>query len=399
MIRKIAIQNFKMLRDCAVDLARMQLVVGPCACGKSTLLDAVHFVSDVVAHGVCKAVASRASRLEELSFDPQRPITIALEILPAQTPAPCARYELEVGRDPHADGAARVVREQVFIVGRPELFAEPPPLQPSLFGTEPGETSLLHDKTPRGWRKAVAKSHEGKDSFWDEKTDGHNMFRFGADRSALGSLPEDNDRFPASIALREQLRAGVRPIQLRDRALREPSGPRGARRIQNDGAGLPLAVRALHDTDPARFSAWLERVRLVTPGLVAIGTRERQDDRFTLLEARFEGRDGVVPQWLLSSETLRVMALALLMDDATDGSAPILLLDQPESGLGPRSIHVLFDLLASVERGQVLCATSSPQLASRGAGEQVIVLRRAADGSACAACGTEVPDKPSWFEP
>jgi predicted ATPase len=400
MIRKLVLQNFKMLRECAVSFGPFQLLVGPGASGKSSLLDALLLTSDVVAHGASEAVQARASRLDELCFDPARPIAIAVELLSPKPALPCARYEIELVADPAVATRVRIAREQLFIVARPELLDEPPPVQPTLFGIEPGESSLLHDKTPRGWRKAVAKSAEAKDYFWDEGTDWHNMFRFGPDRCALGSLPEDVDRFPASIAVRDLLRKRLKKLALCNAQLRAPSPPVRCTRLEADGAGLPCAVRELQQRDASLFERWLDRIRFAAPGLLSLQVRERTEDKYLVLEAMFQGRSDPVPSWLLSDETLRVMALTLLAEQSTADSGSVWLIDEPEIGLGPRAIHVAFEALSSDQRGcQVICATSSPMLAARAKRDDVVVLRRSTDGSAVVTRGMEAGEKPSWFEP
>ena len=399
MIRKLAVQNFKMLRDCAIDLTALHLIVGAGVCGKSTALDTLKLVSDVVRLGVSGAMAARGCRFDDLCFTVGRPIAIAMEIVSPQPGHPCVRYELELGPDPHADCGGRVARELLFIVARPQLFVEPLPVQPSLFGTSPGDSSLLHEKTPRGWRKAVAKSSEGKDYFWDERTDWHNMFRFGADRSALGSLPEDTDRFPASIALRDRLRSAVVAVALGDQALRTPAPPLTSTLLQPDGLGLPSALRCLQQSDPTRLPTVLELLRRAVPSLRDLKVHERPEDRYLVLQAQFEGRDTLVPSSMISSELLRLIALALLTEQSYGIETPTLLFDEPERGLGPRAIESAFDILCASRERQFVCATSSPMFVSRALREQVVALRRDDNGSAMMLAGEQLPDIARWFEP
>jgi len=398
MIRRIHVQNFCMLRAATVELSRFRVLAGPAACGRSTLLGALQFVSDVVAHGASSAVRTRAPELADLCFDPSRPIALAVEIVLSQGEPVNVRHELEIGREgPGQD--VRILREQMFVLRSSSLFDEPPPVQPALFEPAPGEQSIIHDKAPRGWRKVVAKSAEGRDTFWDERTDWHSMLRFGVDRSSLGSLPDDPERFPIAISVRDFLRHGIRTVALDSRKLAAPSPPGTPSRLALDGSNLPLAVRAFGQRDPTAFDAWIEHLKRSTPGLIGLQVRERESDRYMVLEATFEGaREAPVPQWRLSDALLRTIALTLAPHHLA-ARDEIYLIDEVEACLHPRGVHVVFEALSAMPApAQVVCSTSSPALAGRTERENVTILRRGPDAATQVLTGEELPDKTSWFE-
>jgi hypothetical protein len=398
MIRRIHVQNFCMLRAATIELSRFRVLAGPAACGRSTLLGALQFVSDVVTHGASHAVRSRAPALADLCFDASRPIAFAAELVLSEGDQPSVRYELEIGCD-GAGQEVKISREQMFVLRSPSLFDEPPPLQPALFEPTPGEQSIIHDKTPRGWHKVVAKSAEGRDTFWDERTDWHSMLRFGVDRSSLGSLPDDPERFPIAISVRDFLRHGIRTVSLDSRKLRAASPPGSPSRLAMDGSNLPLAVRAFEQRDPAAFLAWSERLKLSAPGLLGLQVCERECDKYVVLEGKFEGaHEAAVPQWCLSDALLRTLSLSLLPHHSS-GRDEIYLIDEVEAGLHPRGLHAVFETLSAMRApAQVLCSTSSPTLAGRAGPEIVTVLRRDPEGSTQVLAGEALPDKSSWFE-
>ena len=245
-----------MLRSNSVALQPFQVLVGQNASGKSTFLGALQFLGDVLKGGAPFAVERLAPSFYDLCFDVTEPIVLAVEMnLPGAGSRPL-RYEIEIGID-EKDGL-RVLRENLFILPA----EEPSELEPSLFGVEALRVVPLRRTAPRHWRKVVSKTEEGRDYFRDENTDWNNVFRFGLEKAALGSLPDDPDRFPLSIAARNALREGVRTLVLDAEAMRSASPPGGAPKLALNGSNLPHVVRSFQKRDAVLFSQWPPVVRL-----------------------------------------------------------------------------------------------------------------------------------------
>ncbi len=66
MIRLIEARRYKCLKYIRQPLAPFQILVGPNASGKTSLLDVVAFVQDLVGEGTEAAVRKRARSLREL---------------------------------------------------------------------------------------------------------------------------------------------------------------------------------------------------------------------------------------------------------------------------------------------------------------------------------------------
>jgi hypothetical protein len=172
----------------------------------------------------------------DLCFDVAEPIALAVELsVPSEGQSRPLRYEIEVGIDD--ESGLRVLRENLFILP----VGDSSELQRSLFGPEAMTVSPVHKTAPRHWRKVVSKTEEGRDYFRDENTDWNNMFRFGLEKAALGSLPEDPDRFPLSIAARNALRDGVRTLVLDAEEMRSASAPGGLTKMALNGSNLLMS--------------------------------------------------------------------------------------------------------------------------------------------------------------
>lgn len=396
MIRSFQARNYRMLVGNRLQLRPFQVLVGLNATGKTTFLDALQFVADVLTYGLRHAVQElRAPSFYDLCFKPSEPISFAIEVeVPAgvderEPEWKALRYEIELGVD-QSEGM-RVSRENLFIL---------PPVretrQPSLFGDV--DVPVLHDKTPKNWRKVISKTAEGRDYFQDERTQWNNVFRFGIEKAALGSLPEDPARFPLSISVRNLLRDGVRTLALDARKMRKPSPPGGKSRLQLDGSNLPYVVRELNRHDPVLFREWVGHLATAVEGLRDVEVRERPEDKHLVLEATFSGvHDKPVPSWLLSDGTLRLMALTLLSYAAAKDESDVYLIEEPENGLHPLAIQAAYQVLAEPPGAmQVLCATHSPVFLAKVRLEDTLVFRRSRDGYAIARRGTEVPELEQW---
>ena len=173
-----------MLARNRVSLSKFHVLVGQNATGKTTFMDVFQFVSDVLRDGVreCgkrRRAVRRASF--DLCFDPQNPVSFAVEVVlqGPEEPRSVLRYELEVGLDDPENGGLRVLREFLYRLPSDRVVDD----QPSLFG--PGwDDEIVHEKTPKKWRRIVRKTPEGRDYFQDEKTSWNNVFRFGLDKAA-----------------------------------------------------------------------------------------------------------------------------------------------------------------------------------------------------------------------
>lgn len=394
VIRLIQAKNFRMLRANSIALQPFQVLVGQNATGKSTLLGALQFIGDILLGGVRFAVERVAPSFYDLCFHRTEPVALAIELaipLSGQE-ARRLRYEIEVGIA--GEQGLRILRENLLIL---PASGNPRDLQPSLFGEE-DLFVLIHETTPRNWRKVVSKAKEGKDYFRDEHTEWNNVFRFGLDRSALGSLPEDPERFPLSIAVRDALRDGIRTLVLDAGQMRSASPPGAAVKMALDGSNLPHVVRAFKERDPVLFHQWVQHVATAVEGLESVDVREREEDRYLVLEARFRSQHREpVPSWMLSDGTLRLMALTLLSYAAMDDELDTYLIEEPENGLHPLAIQVAYESLSKPPvNAQILCATHSPIFLAQTSLEETLVFRRAPQGYAIVRRGPELPELREW---
>ena len=407
MIRRIQALNYRCLRYVDVYLdGSFHILVGPNASGKSTLLDVIGFLADLVSDGLDAAVDRRTQNFQDLVWDRQSEnlgfeLAVEFEIpkavrlmLPARKHRDESfhlfRYEVAIRLG--ADGL-RIASEGGFLKSHRAIERERGPSveedvfaslsATSFLATRPTPNSILTDADGFDCRRAFQKSSKGTDTFFAETVDYHLgpklRIAFGPRRSTLKNLPEHPELFPVAIYVRRILDAGVQELFLDSRRLRKASSPNNLRTgFVPDGSNLPWAIRRLRETNPGKFKEWLDHVRTALREIKGIRIVERKDDRHAYLMLRHV--TGVeVPSWTVSDGTLRLLALTLTAYLPDRGK--IYLMEEPENGMHPMAIETVYQSLSSVYDSQVLVTTHSPVLLSCAPPEEILCFAKDNSGA------------------
>ena len=151
-----------------------------------------------------------------------------------------ARYEVAFGKA--ETGELEIRAETLWLIdsvraAAGHLAVKESRVQYDLFPAEPpAPASLIHaGKTPPGWETVARKApHSGNDYFKAEGGSGTSCTA-SAHGTALSGLPDDIDRFPIAIWVRNLLLDGVRALALNSAAMRRPVSPSPARRFNVEG--------------------------------------------------------------------------------------------------------------------------------------------------------------------
>lgn len=150
----------------------------------------------------------------------------------------------------------------------------------------------------------------------------------------------------------------------------------GVIQLASDGANIAEYLLDILNRDSSAFDGIIETLQYVLPyagDLQPNLTSELERTVFLQLSER----DFKVPGWLLSSGTLRIVALLALLRHPTP--PPLIVIEEIENGLDPRTIHLLVEEIRNaVETGtsQIIITTHSPYLLDLLALEDILLVER-----------------------
>jgi len=402
MIICIEALNYKCLRYVRQDVGQFHVLVGPNASGKSTFLDVIGFIGDLLFEGPEYAVLERAShrrRVDELTWrgmgnriELAVEMKIPEELAQRERQQTICRYEVAVGNT-EDDPEPRVLAEYLLLMPKRSV---PLGTQTRLFPSEPQapDTILVGTKRQMPGLRAVVKKIEesGNDYFRSETSDWNTQFRFGPTKAALANLPEDEHKFPVASWAKNLLRGGILPLALNSAQMRQPA-PRGSGLgLDHDGSNLPSVIRRLQK-HPEQFKLWINHVRSALPDLENVRVRERPQDRSVYLTAVFRNNMRV-PSWLVSEGTLRLLALTIIA--YIQPLDAMYLIEEPENGIHPKALEAVFQSLSSTYGSQVMVATHSPVLLRLARPDQILCFAKTPEGATDIVRGSEHPRLRDW---
>lgn len=409
MIRLLEAKNFRSLRYICQPLQDFHVLIGPNASGKTTFLDIVSFLSDLLSQGLDQAITERSADIYDLFYFRQgHCFELAVEM---QIPEPrllamgvsqeftTIRYEIAIGIN--QDTLEHEIRDEQVILCNERLRLPKEPKQRNLFPEpEPSPDSILHPKNVgSGKKRTVRKVYGGNDNFYSEIVTGKSKggwapsIRLGSRKSALANMPEDETRFPATTWLREMLINGCQKLMLNSMALRQISRPGQGRLFKPDGSNLPWVIESLQHEDPVKYRSWIAQLQTALPDIENISTIELPDTRHRFLQIEYQG--GLkVPSWMVSDGTLRMLALTI--PAFLTNFEGIYLIEEPENGIHPMAMETVYQALSSVYSAQILLATHSPVILGCAELKDILCFKKDKYGATDVVSGPDHPGLKQW---
>ncbi len=407
MIRLIEAKNYRCLKYIKRNMTDFQVLVGPNASGKTTFLDVVAFLGDLVSGGPVKAIEERTMNFQDLLWGRSgEKFELAIELdvpedimknVHSKTRS-VVRYEVAIGNDEKIGNQA--ILEEKVLLKEPEQNTQQY-IQKDIFPEE-----ILSPETiisPQ-WQKSVStivKKSPGKnDNYYSEARDEKDTrwapaFKLGPNRSALGNLPADESKFPISSWLKSILTEGIQRIVLNSELMRKPSPPGRTKGFRPDGSNLPWVIEALKTSNEENYRNWIEHIRTALPDIEEIKIIDQPADRHRYLVVRY--KDNLeVPSWMVSDGTLRLLALTL--PAYLTELKGIYLIEEPENGIHPRAVETVYQSLSSVYDAQILVATHSPIILSSAEPENILCFSKTKSGATDIVSGIEHPALREWLD-
>jgi predicted ATPase len=405
MFSRIQTRHYRSLKAVDQALGPVQALVGPNASGKTTFLDVIGLLSDLIRQrgDVRAAVLSRSASFDkliwqgdgasdafQLAVEAPIPPLVRARMAPDKQQFGFVRYEVEIGMD-RASNVLGLNHEALWLCTRDADHGHPGQraLFPAVCMVAP--SAFSHSK--RGARVLLKKSPDGNDYYFPEGGASQvPSFKLGRTKSALAHILFDEKIFPVSTWFRDFLESGVQNVVLNSQMIKQPSPPGLGLRFQTDGSNLPWVVSELR-RDPKRYEGWLAHVRTALDDVDDIDTVEREEDRHRYLVIRYKN-GAEVPSWLASDGTLRLLALTIpaYLNDLDD----VFLIEEPENGIHPRAIETVIQSLSSIYSGQVLIATHSPVALTLLEPGQVLCFAKDETGATDIVAGDRHPALQEW---
>ncbi|MEO5358156.1 MAG: ATP-binding protein [Nitrospirae bacterium YQR-1] len=411
MICLVEALRYRCLKYIKKDIGNFHILVGPNASGKSTLLDVISFLGDVVKNGPESAVRKRTPNYNDLfwlregdSFE----LAVEMKIPDKYENEGKCRYEITIGKIEET-GELGILSETLWFIPKYSECLNK--------NSERYDTSSIHPKQTivnrpeLSWIKMINKIKNGKDEFYPEKKVTFTVgklfegfisggsatisysFKLGPQKSALGNLPEDETKFPVAIWFKKMLMDGIQTLILNSEKMRNSSPPGMPRQFSTEGSNLPWVIERLKTEYPQRFYNWIEHVKTALPELKTVKTLIREDLQHRYLVVVY--KDNLeVPSWMVSDGTLRLLALTILayLPDI-EGT---LLIEEPENGIHPGAIETIFQSLSSVYNAQVLVATHSPEIVNVAGIKDILCFVKTEDGVVDIVSGKNHPNLTQW---
>jgi predicted ATPase len=197
-----------------------------------------------------------------------------------------------------------------------------------------------------------------------KRDDGRMDIRGEQEQTAIGPLDEAESLLGHVRYLGDYVR-GWQFLSLWPAPMGQPRPQRrtlGRRALAKDGSNVAEYLLDIRQRDLAAFDGIIEALKYVLPYATDVQpdiTRELERTVYLQLAER----DFKLPGWLLSSGTLRVLALLAVLRHPEP--PPLILIEELENGLDPRTIHLIVEeIQATVQSGrsQVIGTTHSPYL-------------------------------------
>jgi predicted ATPase len=420
VITLIEALNFRSLKYISQPLDSFHVLVGPNASGKTTFLDVISFLSQLVTNGLDAAINERGGNLKNLlwvgkgnRFELAIEARIPNSILPKfRGRFDTIRYEIAVGEDKDS-AQVTILEEKVLLKTSQEIE----PIQRTLFPAYFENVTTIISKGNENTAAVVRKIRKGNDYFTAEfpsedskksekrkqgkttkKSAGGTKgwqyaFKLGPLKSALGNLPSDESQFPATTWLRDLLTEGVQPFILNSILIRQASPPGYKRGFKPDGSNLPWVIDDLCTSNAARFASWIAHVQTALPDIENVRTIEREDDRHRYLVIKY--KSGLeIPSWVVSDGTLRLLALTL--PAYLSNLKGIYLIEEPENGIHPKAAATVVQSLSSVYDAQILMATHSPVILGITEANQILCFAKTHNGATDIVAGNLHPALKDW---
>lgn len=321
-LQSVRIRNFKAIVDSkTVKLGLLTVFIGNNGTGKSSLIEALETYQSIIRDGLDTAMQRwlgieharhKGQEAKERLGKPVKANSIGFDLALGPSPRRVSRINMEVNNDPAAN--------HMFIVDEQVVFLD----------------KTIEGRNPKG---AVQTYGKGRSILSTPSVYLAEVANHIQDWQFLTLAP---DRMGLPVP---QQRTG------------------GGVRLARDGSNIADFLLDLRRQDQNAFDGIVETMAYVLPYAKDIQPSLTSSEIERKAWLQMTEADFKVPGWMLSTGTLRLLALLALLRHPKP--PPLIVIEEIENGLDPRSIHLLVEEIRNAvlnRTTQIILTTHSPYL-------------------------------------
>jgi len=349
MIDKISIKNFKAIQSATIKLSDLSVFVGNNGSGKSSVIEALQTLQNVLLHGLSTGFYERWSGMEHIrntyanakvSGKKLFENNIEIEI---QGKIESDKYKYKVCFNTNRSGDLYLITHESLVQGKTEVFK-------SEVIDEKGATEFFINNEPLPTGRIA-----------------NNLVL--SDKNLISQLPFAI-KFGNYISSWQFL--SLEPERMYFPVRRDYSAT--SVRMKSTGENLADFFSRMQD-NPTISDIILDKMRYVLPDLDNVGREEISIQKQIYLFLQEHNNKRRLPSWLFSSGTLRILAILAILNSKTP--PPVVFIEEIENGLDPRTLNLLVEEMRSLlPEHQFVATTHSPYFLDLVALKHIIVAER-----------------------
>jgi len=349
MIDKISIKNFKAIQSATIKLSDISVFVGNNGSGKSSVIEALQTLQNVLLHGLSTGFNERWFGLEHIRNTSTaekgsgKKLFINDIEIEIQGKIEQDKYKYKVCFNTNRSGDLYLITHESLVHGKTEVFK-------SEVVDEKGATEFFINNEPLPTGRIA-----------------NNLVL--SDKNLISQL-QFAIKFGNYISSWQFL--SLEPERMYFPIRRDYSAT--SVRMKSTGENLADFFSRMQD-NPTISDIILDKMRYVLPDLDNVGREEISIQKQIYLFLQEHNNKRRLPSWLFSSGTLRILAILAILNSKTP--PPVVFIEEIENGLDPRTLNLLVEEMRSLlPEHQFVATTHSPYFLDLVALKHIIVAER-----------------------
>jgi predicted ATPase len=343
MIKNIEVKNFKAIEQAKVKLTPLTAFIGYNGMGKSSMLEALQMFKSIVTEGLDAAVRPWRE-FKHIYYKGKKKKRKFLK-----------------------DGIELQFAPMEFMFN--VKLAAKSTMNPSKFSTSIGQ-----ENTSSGNIFFIEEKVSYK--LFERSRDADNNY-ITQDRKAPWQTP-DKSILSAELEIRRYVESW-QFLSMNTFLMGDPHSQKktsGAITLHKDGRNIAEYLLSIRDKDIEVYKGILETLQYVLPYAKDLQPQITQElEKMVYLQ--LSEQDFKLPGWMLSTGTLKILALLAVFRHPEP--SPLIVIEELENGLDPRTIHLVITEIRNYidnKKGQVLITSHSPYLLDQLHISQVVFVER-----------------------